>query len=65
MRCCWQQPGVVAVWCDNGSVRLLDVSEQLKQLEGEAEVLSKAASKTQVTATVCCWECVWGVLGRV
>ena len=38
----------MALWCDNGSVRLLDVSEQLKQLAGESEVLSKAASKTQL-----------------
>lgn len=49
VRCCWQHPGLVALWCDNGSVRLLDVGEQLKALAAETEVLSKAASKTQLT----------------
>lgn len=52
MRCCWQHPGLVALWCDNGSVRVLNVDEQLKQLAAETEVLSKAASKTQVCGHV-------------
>eukprot|EP00879_Flechtneria_rotunda_P014031 GHRR01014658.1.p1 GENE.GHRR01014658.1~~GHRR01014658.1.p1 ORF type:complete len:366 (+),score=106.34 GHRR01014658.1:218-1315(+) len=48
VRCCHQQPGLVAMWGDNGSVRLLDLSEQLQQLAAEAEVASRAASKLQV-----------------
>eukprot|EP00878_Enallax_costatus_P033373 GHUV01036797.1.p1 GENE.GHUV01036797.1~~GHUV01036797.1.p1 ORF type:complete len:463 (+),score=125.34 GHUV01036797.1:104-1492(+) len=48
VRCCPQQPGVVALWCDNGSVRLLDVNQQLQQLAAETEAGSKASNKVQV-----------------
>ncbi|KAF6264703.1 WD40-repeat-containing domain protein [Scenedesmus sp. NREL 46B-D3] len=48
VRSCPQQPGLAALWGDNGSVRLLDVGEQLRQLAAEVEVASKAASKAQV-----------------
>jgi ribosome assembly protein RRB1 len=48
VRSCPQQPGLVALWGDNGSVRLLDVGEQLQQLAAEQEVASKAASKSTV-----------------
>lgn len=58
------------MWGDNGSVRLLDVTEQLRQLAAEVEVASKAASKVQVSLlhskaasaaqqTACCRE-MWG-----
>lgn len=32
-----QQPGVIAVWGDNGQVRIYDVSAQLQQLAAEKE----------------------------
>lgn len=48
VRCCPQQPGLAALWCDNGSVRLLDVNQQLQQLAAETEASGKAANKLQV-----------------
>lgn len=38
-----QQPGIVAAWSDNGSVRVYDVTAQLKELAGETEPKPKAA----------------------
>ena len=37
VRSCPQQPGVVAVWCDNGQVKLLDGTKLLKELAEEVE----------------------------
>jgi hypothetical protein len=47
VRCCPQRSGLVAVWGDNGSVRLLDLAAQLESLAAETEPATRAASKTQ------------------
>jgi ribosome assembly protein RRB1 len=37
VRSCPQQPGVAAVWCDNGQVKVLDGTKLFKELADEAE----------------------------
>jgi len=37
VRSCPQQPGLVAVWCDNGQVKLLEATKVLKELADEVE----------------------------
>ena len=37
VRACPQQPGLVAVWGDSGSVKLLDATKLLKELSEETE----------------------------
>ncbi|KAF8065712.1 grwd1 [Scenedesmus sp. PABB004] len=48
VRACQARPGLVAVWGDNGSVRVLDVAAQLAALAGEVEVDGKAGAKGSV-----------------
>jgi ribosome assembly protein RRB1 len=48
VRCATQRPGLVAVWADTGSVRVLDVSAQLQEMAQDEHPKSKSASRVQV-----------------
>ncbi len=48
VRCCPHQPGLVAVWCDSGVVKLLDGSNLLKDLSQEAEPSSRQKAKADL-----------------
>lgn len=60
-----QQPGIIAMWGDVGSVKLLDATAQLAELAAEEEPKSKQAARVQVCT---CWHllvCAGHVLARL
>jgi ribosome assembly protein RRB1 len=56
VRCAPQRPGLVAVWADTGSVRVLDVSAQLQEMAQDEHPKHKSASRVQVSCLFF-WDC--------
>jgi ribosome assembly protein RRB1 len=52
IRSCPQQPNVVAVWGDNGQVKLLDGAKLIKELAEEVEPSTRWAVQAEVEVEV-------------